>query len=240
MRGSVVLVAAGSVLLADVASANILIHFSDPSGLAAEAEFTILNPTTLQIRLRNTSTGVPLGFDSADQLLTGLSWDFGHPGFNGDIMITGGTVLTGPTSSSLNFDITNVGPNADVGGEWGYGNMDGTGALTNFISGNEAQSTVFGGPNRDGPVGIDGPQAGLVASPVLVPLGGLGAIQDEIVATLTLSGELTKAALLHDLQSNGVRVEFGSDAAFIEVPAPAAAGMLGIAGLIATRRRRRI
>ncbi len=239
MRAAVVLGVAGSVLLADVASANIVIFFSDPSGLAAEAEFDLLNPTTLQIRLRNTSTGVPLGFDSSDQLLTGLSWDFGAPGFNGDVMITGGTVVTGPTSYSLNFDITNVGSNEDVSGEWGYGNMDGTGALTNFISGNAAQATPFGGPNRDGSENIDGPQAGLVANPEPVDLGGLGAIQDEIIATLSLSGELTKAALLKDLVNNHVRVEFGSDAAYIEVPAPGAAAVLGLAGLLGAQRRRR-
>ncbi len=99
-------------------------------------------------------------------------------------MITGGTVLTGPTSSSLNFSIQNVGPNENVSGEWGYGNLDGTVALTNFISANTAQATPFGGMNLDGPANIDGPQAGLVADPLLIALGGLGAIQDEVIATL--------------------------------------------------------
>ena len=107
---------------------------SDPSGLAAEVEFTLLGPNTLEVRARNISTGVPAGFDSADQILTGISWDFGHPGYNGDTMITGGTVLIGPTSESVNFDTGWYGPGTDVSGEWGYGNEDGTGALTNFIT----------------------------------------------------------------------------------------------------------
>ena len=191
--------------------------------------------------MRNTSTGTPAGFDSSDQILTGLAWDFGEPGFNGDITITGGTVFTGPTSSSLNFSIQNVGPNEDVSGEWGFGNMDGTGLLTNFISGNSAQATPFGGLNLDGPVNIDGPQGGLVADPILVSLGGLGAIQDEVIATLSLSGALTEAELLADLIANGVRIEFGSDAAFIGgvVPAPGTIALLGIAGLLGRPRRRR-
>jgi hypothetical protein len=221
------------------AAAGTLFVLTDSSGLSAEVEFTLIDPTTLEVRARNTSTGVPVGFSNSDQLLTGISWDFGHPGFNGDAMITGGTVLTGPSSASVNFDITNVGANADVSGEWTYGNMDGTGLLTNFISASISGpgTTVFGGANLDGPVDPDGPQGGLVADPILVPLGGLGAIQDEIVATLSLD---MAVADLSFLTENGVRVEFGSDAFFITVPEPATAGMvaLGLLGLLAAPRRR--
>ena len=209
---------------------------SDPSGLAAEVEFTLLGPNTLEVRARNISTGVPAGFDSADQILTGISWDFGHPGYNGDTMITGGTVLIGPTSESVNFDTGWYGPGTDVSGEWGYGNEDGTGALTNFITAHSPQSTPFGGTNLDGPVNIDGPQAGLVADPILVPLGGLGAIQDEIIGTVTLSEEIYDLNFLYE---NLVRVEFGSDAAFITTPVPGAAllGAIGL-GLVGWLKRR--
>ena len=224
--------------LSSAAPANLLMSFGGPDGLAAEAEFSV-SGTTLTVRLKNTSTGVPGGFSNSDQLLTGLSWDFGVPGFNGDITITGGTVFTGPTSSSLNFDILNVGPNSDVSGEWGFGNMDGTGALTNFITANNALATPFGGANLDAAVNIDGPQGGLVANPAVVPLGGLGAIQDEIIATLTLSEAMTEQQLINDLKSNFVRVEFGSDAAFITTPAPGALALLAIAGLLVNGRRRR-
>src|SRR4029453_10378855 len=47
------------------ASAGIVVSFFDGSGLAGEAEFTLVNPTTLQVRLRNTSTGVPGGFSNS-------------------------------------------------------------------------------------------------------------------------------------------------------------------------------
>ena len=221
------------------AAAGLLYTASDPSGLSAEAEFTLIDPTTLEVRLKNTSSGAPVGFQAADQILTGVSWDFGHPGFNGDTMITGGSVVTGPTSSSVNFSVQSVGPNEDVSGEYGYGNMNGTGALINFVSGNSAQATPFGGPNLDGPANIDGPQGGLVADPPIVPLGGLGAISNEIIATLTLSDPITLSELEDDLANNGVRFEFGSDAAFLPgVPTPGVGATLAL-GLGAFARRRR-
>jgi hypothetical protein len=216
-----------------------LIILEDPSGsgLAAEVEFTLINPTTLEVRARNTSTGVPGGFSNSDQILTGISWDFGLPGDNpGDVSITGGTVFTGPSSASVNFDVTNVGANADVSGEWGYSNSNNTGLFQNFITATQSQSTAFGGANLDGPPNIDGPQGGMVADPMMVPLGGLGAIQDEIIATLTLDSAL---ANLDFLDENLVRVEFGSNAAFITIPAPGAALLamigLGTVGLIRKR-----
>ena len=207
--------------------------FSHPSGLSAEVEFTLVDSLTLQVRAKNTSTGAPAGFDSADQILTGISWDFGEPGWIGDPEITDGTVVIGPSGMSLNFKIQG-GPvveypaGYDVSGEYGYGNQDGTGLLTNFITATTANATRFPGANLDAGDIIDGPQAGMVANSPIVGLGGLGAIQDEIIATLTLSEPITEQEILGELGL--VRVEFGSDAAFITVPAPGAA-LLGVIGL---------
>ena len=234
---TIVVVSAVLLTLTQAAVGGQIYLLADPSGLSAEVEFTLLNPTTLEVRAKNTSTGVPNGFDSSDQLLTGVSWDFGHPGFNGDTMITGGSVMTGPTSSSVNFSVLNVGPSTDVSGEYGYGNMDGSGALPNFVSANTAQATPLGGANLDGPASIDGPQGGLVANPILVSLGGLGAIQNEIIATLTLSDPITEQELLEDLFDNYVRVEFGSDAAFITTPEPTTLSLLALVGFAVLRRR---
>jgi MYXO-CTERM domain-containing protein len=212
------------------ASAGIVLAFADVSGLAGEAEFTIIDPTTLEVRLRNLSTGVPGGFSSADQLLTSVAFDLGG------VTITGGNVATGGSSSTVNFSVASVGPGGDVSGEWGFGNggTTGFGSHVNFISSNNAGATAFGGINLDGPAGLDGPQGGLVANPSLVALGGLGAIQHEIVATLTLSGTLSDLSFLND----NVIFEFGSDAFFHATPAPGALGLFGLALLARSRRRR--
>lgn len=227
-----------AALVNQSASAGTVVPFSDPSGLSAEVEFTMLNPTTLEVRLKNTSTGLPGGFGAADQILTGVSWDFGLIGHNhaSDPDIIGGTVVTGSSSFSVNFSLTNVGANADVTGEYGYGNDDGTGAYANFVTAHNPQSTPFGGANLDGPVNLDGPQAGLISSAFSISLGGQGAIQDEIIATLTLDKPVAQADILGDLGL--ARVEFGSDAFFITNPEPASAALFALAGLAVFNRRR--
>lgn len=213
-----------------------LIIFTNPDGLSAEAEFTMLDPNTLEIRLKNTSTGVPLGFSNSDQLLTGISFDFGAMGNNpGDPVILSGTAVIGASSFSVNFSEGSFGPGTNIGGEWGFGNTGGTGVLLNVVSGNQSMITAFGGPNLDNPLNLDGPQAGLVSSAFSVPLGGLGAIQDEILITLSVAPPMTDLSFL---LANGVTVEYGSDAAFITVPAPASAALLGGVALAARRRRR--
>lgn len=197
-----------------LASAQSTIYFSDDSGLSAEAQFTLLDGgTTLEVRLRNTSTGVPAGFSNSDQILTGVSWDFGAMGVSvSDPMILGGSAKTGPTSMSINFDVMNVGSDADVSGEYGYGNGGTTNTLPNFVSTNAAGLTPFGGPNLDGPANVSGPQGGMVPTVPVIDIGGLGAIQDEIVASLQLDQPL---ADLSFLDSFGAVVEYGSDAAFL-------------------------
>ncbi len=226
---------------APVAASSLTFYLSDDvnwPGLSAEITFTLpRDATTLIVTARNTSTGVPDGFDNSDQILSAISWDFGHPGYNGDANISGGLIEIGPNSHSINFDTGEYGPGTNVSGEWGYGNEDGTGALTNFISSSTPQATPFGGPNLDGPVEIDGPAGGLVANPLPVPMGGLGAIQDEIVATLTLTQPI---ADLDFLVENLVRVEFGSDAAWITTPEPTSLSLLLVSmGVLVGRRRRR-
>jgi hypothetical protein len=228
--------------IANVAQAGPFWLFTDASGLSAKAEFTLLNATTLEIKLQNTSTGVPLGFSNSDQLLTSISFDLGAAGNNAaDPDITGGSVILGPSSVSLNFDdvVSQLGPGDTATGEYGYGNGGTTGLKPNFLSGNTAGATAFGGTNLDGPANINGPQAGLVAASIPVDLGGLGAIKDQIIATLTLDKDVTDLSFL----DHGVVIEFGSDAAFLTgrlVPEPStlALALVGGLGLLLRVRRR--
>ncbi|MHC4069315.1 MAG: XDD4 family exosortase-dependent surface protein [Planctomycetota bacterium] len=209
-----------------------LFDLVDPSGLGARAIFTLDSgsPTELTIKLVNISTGVPAGFDNAGQLLTGVSWDFGQA-----VEATSGTAVIGPGGYSINFDQISpqLGAGADVTGEWGYGNSGGTGMLTNSVSVMSAQVTAFGGTNLDGPVGLDGPQAGIATDTPLVDLGGLGAVADSVIITLTLDTSLDN---LDFLEENGVIAEFGSDAAF--VPEPATVALLGFGALLLRRKKK--
>ncbi len=208
---------------------------SDPSGLAAEAQFSITGPTQLTVRLRNISTGSG-SFTGAAAILTGCSWDFGAPGVNvGDNTILGGTIVIGATSQSVNFSTGSYGPGTNVGGEWGYGNAPSGLSFANFISALQAGSTVFGGPNLDATTVLDGPQGGLIAPATVGQLGGLGGINDEVVAVLNLSQPITN---LNFVTQNNVRFEFGSDALFITTPTPGSAGALLLGAALCARRRR--
>ena len=212
------------------------------NGLSAQAVFTLntASAAELLIELTNTSTGLPAGFSNADQLLTSIAFDFGHPGYNGDAMITTGTVVIGPNGYSIDFEYVNpqLDEYDDVGGEWGYGNEDGTGLLTNFVSANKAQATRLPGANLDGPPNgnIDGPQGGIVTGrpEVDLDLGGLGAVADSVIITLTLDRPL---ADLNFLDANGVMAEFGSDAAFL-TPEPTTMAILLLAASVLLKRRR--
>jgi hypothetical protein len=226
------------------AEASRMFVVSEPSGLAAEVEFSLIDPTTLEVRVENLSSLVPVGFDNSDQLLTSVSWDFDPTNPPGEPTIVSGSVRIGPTSTSINFSSGIYGPNSDVSGEWGFGNAGTTGLSANFISTNTSHATPFGGANLDSTANLSGPQAGLVADPELVSLGGLGAIRREIVATLTLSGPLANVDAIDD-----VIVEYGSDAAFApgeeqhQIPEPSsgvivALCMLATAGGMLVRRRR--
>lgn len=238
--------AAGALITAEFDLTGSLAPGLDPGGLSARAVFSLDpgSPMELGIELTNTSTGVPAGFDNGDQLLTAISFDFGGPGeAAGDPQILSGSVAIGPGGRSVNFDSVDeqLGPGADVSGEWGYGNGGGSGLLANMVSSSSSGTTAFGGENLDGPKSLDGPQGGICTDPPLVAIGGLGAVADTVVITLVLDSPLADLGFLAD---NGVLAEFGSDAAFLippsdPVPEPVLLPLLAAGAPAGFGRRRR-
>ena len=124
-----------------------------------------------------------------------------------------------------------------VSGEWGAANVAGTDLAVNYVTVLSAHATKFDGENLDGPPngGLDGPQGGIATFTPPVSLGGLGAVADSVVITLTLSDDISGL----DFLDNGVVAEFGSDAAFVTTPEPGTILLLGLGSLTLLRRKRK-
>ena len=215
-----------------IASGKYNINASDFTGLGAVATFTLDtdNPTKLQIELTNTSIYLPSVFDSSDQLLTSISFDF-----DGIASITSGIVVVGPDSYSMNFDnvAAQLVAGDDASGEWGYNNSNpaSTGMLPHLVTATGGNHQMFSNVNLDGNSNnLGGPQGGLATDPALITTTS-GYIADTVVITIDLDATLTDL----DFLDNGARVEFGSDAAFL--PEPATMALLALGGLVIRRRK---
>ena len=153
-------------------------------------------------------------------------------------------------STALNFT-----PDAggDVSTEWGFGKSTagqccpGFESLSDWVSTNTAGTTQFTAGNLGGAAGLDGPDYGLVANTIFVPLidpddgTPKRAIQNSATFALSLTGGTLSD--LNFLVDNSAVVEFGSDAAFVPIPEPAtllllSSGLAGV-GILARRRHRR-
>ena len=104
-----------------------------------------------------------------------------------------------------------------------------------FFSTNTSGATQLAGSNLDGPDGLDGPQAGLLSSNQST--GGTGVIVNGIRIVASFSSAITQAVLDAKLAVKGIIFEFGSDYAFVPVPAALPLLLTGL-GLLAWVRRR--
>jgi hypothetical protein len=273
--GRVVLTAGvvmGVLALSALAAHAFTIILGGPTGYSARIDVTQVGPNQLRILVQNTTTlglsaPLPSGvsgscpqlveseIDAACRLLTSFGYTFNAISQS----ITGGSAKIASGSEGFGDPVGPPPPQTypagtDWSAEWGFGNdrpMDGTGKL-DFISTNESHMTQFrSGPNRDGPMRLDGPQGGLL-SREFSDAGGLGFVQDTLEFLVNYSAELT-AADLQALQNATWWVEFGSSGYFLcagpdprctpprKVAEPGAFALTGtaLAGVLTVRRLRR-
>lgn len=227
----------------------ITINYLAPTGQTATAQYSFLNPSTLQIIWTETTPATIAGPIASVDPANAIATSIGFQGLPTGVNISSGSVAVGPGSSTVGFSGGTFGAGTDVSGEWGatIGGaqpINGQGTF-HFVSTNAAQVTKFSGPNLDGPASLDGPQGGLLNESAF--RGGLGVIDNSVVIQLILSRSLTpaeQAAFLASLSTSSI-VEWGSNAAFgtpVKASIPDTLLLLGVglAGLggIAWRQRR--
>jgi hypothetical protein len=203
------------------------------NGLSARATFELAG-STLSILVENTSLGVPIGFESSDQLLVSLGWHLP----DGVELVEGVFATIAAVSRGIGaWSALSAGDS--VAEEWVWTN-DGAGDLlesypqvistSNGLGSGTA--TGFGGHTND----INGPFGGIAASTPHVNIpAAKKAVSNGILFELTLSDTLTEQQLVE--AANSSIVEFGSDQQYLAVPEPATAWLLAIAGIVLGRRR---
>jgi len=201
------------------------------NGLAAQALFDI-DGKYLSILLKNTSTGVPAGFDTAASLLVSLGMNL--PGAD---ILSGDAAVIGPDATGLGAWSDRT-AGASVGEEWLWTNDYGGDLMEGWrhvLSTSQGQGggtvTRFDGNSGT----VDGPFGGIAAAPAILSIPpNRPAVSDAILFELTLTRPLSAAEL--EQVARGSIVEFGSDQRYLTpTPEPSALALLLVAALL--RRR---
>ncbi len=230
---------AGVIVAAAFQASGSVIYQSSSGQLEATAEFSV-SGNNLIVRLSNSSlfdVGVP-----AD-ILTAVFFD-----------IDGAAGLTRVSGLLSGGSVVHFGPNggANVGGEWAYAEGLGgapLGASTGISSsgfGLFGPGNLFPGANLEGPASPDGMNYGLVSIGDNVAIGNAAVtgnfplIQHQVTFTLSglpngfdLTGKIGKVSFQYG-------TDLGSEPNIpgALIPAPGAVALLGLGGLLVSRRRR--
>ncbi|MFA6045142.1 MAG: XDD4 family exosortase-dependent surface protein [Phycisphaerales bacterium] len=220
------------------ASALGTVSFSLSNGSrAATADFTV-DGTSLKVRLTNTSAADAL---VPTDLLTAIFFNISNPAVtltpSSAVLAPGSTIFGAPAQPSSGV----------VGGEWAYrgattlANGFGYGISSTGL-GDFGPGDRFPGDNLSGPTSPDGPQYGITTAGDN-PATGNGGLNTEIIhnsVNFVLTGLPVGFA---ESRITGARFQYGTDYAEPSfpgtlVPAPGAAALLGLGGLVMARRRR--
>jgi hypothetical protein len=248
---SIVVVLLGAwFLLCTSIPAQALVYVA-PTGQTATAEFTFASDSVLEIILTETTPGAASDITGAGAILTSIGFVLPDAA-----VIASGDVTIASGSQSVGFDTGIYPAFTNVNGEWGA-TIGGEAPIGldsyefDFVSSMGAHTTAFadvGVYNLDGSASeLDGPQGGLLDDSVA--RGGLGVIDNSVLISLLLDADpiepgiqtLSSAqqnAFLASLPGSSV-VEYGSNAAFGQVPEPATMLLLGtgLVGLVGFRKK---
>lgn len=218
---------------ATAANASVTWTASSPTR-SAEARFTVIGGTNLEVVLTNTYAG---DVTTTAGLLTIVY-----------LQISGAPLSLTPVSALLTAgSIVHNGPNGggNVGGEWQYrggiagpmGTQYGIGSAGHDIFG----SPNFNGPDLDPPAGVNGANYGITSAGDNLATANGGLANDPIIknsVTFLLSG----LPVGFDLSRiSGVVFQYGTDPSEpreIGTPTPGSLALLGLAGFAVSRRRR--
>lgn len=209
--------------------------FSGSSGARSASVSFSVSGTDLHVTLTNTATTdalVPI------DVLTGVF--FNVSGSPLSLTRTSATLASGSTV----FNAASQPAGGNVGGEWAYranafANGFGYGISSSGL-GDFGSGDLFPGTNLAGPSAPDGLQYGITTAGDN-PATGNGGLNTELIhnsVDFVLSG---LPSGFSESRITGVRFQYGTDYSepgFNLVPAPGAAALLGLGGLMIGRRRR--